>query len=121
MRDGKPTSVYNYLSIERTLVAKEPLPKGKATLAVDFAYDGGGIWKGGLLTMSAKGKKIAQGQLMRTIPIQFSLGEGLDVGMDVGSPIDFMYELPFAFTGKIGKVTIELKPEKPASTAKAPA
>jgi len=28
----------------------------------------------------------------------------LDIGMDVGSPIDFTYELPFAFTGKIEKV-----------------
>jgi hypothetical protein len=29
----------------------------------------------------------------------------------VGSPIDFTYKLPFAFTGKIDHVTIELKPE----------
>ncbi|HEY7211304.1 MAG TPA: hypothetical protein VH477_13590, partial [Bryobacteraceae bacterium] len=54
------------------------------------------------------------------IPIQFSLGEGVDIGMDVGSPIDFSYKLPFAFTGKIEKVEIELKPEpkpKPATEA----
>jgi arylsulfatase len=29
--------------------------------------------------------------------------------MDVGSPIDFAYKLPFAFTGKVEKVTYELK------------
>jgi hypothetical protein len=52
---------------------------------------------------------IAEGRLERTIPIQFSLGEGLDVGMDVGSAVDFTYKLPFAFTGKIEKVTVELK------------
>jgi arylsulfatase len=40
--------------------------------------------------------------------------------MDVGSPVDFTYELPFAFTGKIGKVTIELKAQKAATPAKAP-
>jgi arylsulfatase len=112
LRDGKPTFVYNFLSVERTtLAAKESLPRGKATLVVDFAYDGGGVGKGGKLTMSANGKKLAEGRLTRSIPIQFSLGEGLDVGMDVGSPVDFTYQLPFAFTGRIEKVTIDLKRE----------
>jgi arylsulfatase len=56
-----------------------------------------------------------EGRLDRTIPIQFSLGKGLDIGRDVGSPIDFTNELPFEFTGKIDKVTIELKPERSSS------
>jgi arylsulfatase A-like enzyme len=112
LRDGKPTFVYNFLSIDRpTFAAKETLPKGKTRLVVDFAYDGGGMGKGGQITMSANGKKIADGRLDRTIPIQFSLGEGVDIGRDVGSPIDFTYKLPFEFTGTIEKVTIELKPE----------
>lgn len=111
LRDSKPTFVYNFLSIARfTMVAQDPLPKGKTTLTVDFNYDGGGMGKGGKLTMSANGATIGEGRLERTIPIQFSLGEGLDVGRDVGSPIDFTYKLPFAFEGKIDKVTIELKP-----------
>jgi arylsulfatase A-like enzyme len=110
LRDGKPTFVYNFLSVERfTFAAKDPLPKGKAKLVVDFAYDGGGMGKGGKITMSANGTKIAEGRLERTIPITFSLGEGVDIGMDVGSPIDFTYKLPFAFTGKIDHVTVELK------------
>ena len=45
------------------------------------------------------------------MPIKFSISEGLDIGMDGGSPVDFTYELPFAFTGKIAKVTVELRPE----------
>lgn len=110
LRDGKPTFVYNFLSVERfTFAAKDPLPKGKTKLVVDFAYDGGGMGKGGKITMSTNGTKIAEGRLERTIPITFSLGEGVDIGMDVGSPIDFTYKLPFAFTGKIDHVTVELK------------
>jgi arylsulfatase len=109
LRDGKPSFVYNFLSVERTtFAAKEPLPKGKCRLVVDFKYDGGGMGKAGQITMSANGKPIAEGRLTRTIPIQFSLGEGVDIGMDVGSPIDFTYKLPYAFTGKIEKVTIKL-------------
>jgi hypothetical protein len=111
LRDGKPTFVYNFLSIDRpTFAAKEPLPKGKTKLVVNFAYDGGGAGKGGEITMSANGRKIAGGRLERTIPIQFSLGEGLDIGIDVGSAVDFTYALPFVFTGKTEKVTVDLKP-----------
>ena len=53
----------------------------KAKLVVDFKYDGGGMGKGGAITMTANGKTIAEGRLERTIPIQFSLGEGLDIGI----------------------------------------
>jgi arylsulfatase len=110
LRDGVPTFVYNFLSVDRkSFTAREPLPKGKSKLVVDFRYDGGGMGKGGAITMTANGKTIAEGRLERTIPIQFSLGEGLDIGMDVGSPVDFTYKLPFKFTGKIEKVTIDLK------------
>ncbi|HTF20533.1 MAG TPA: sulfatase-like hydrolase/transferase [Chryseolinea sp.] len=110
LRDGKPTFVYNYLSIDRpTLASKTALPAGKVKLVVDFTYDGGGMGKGGKVTMTANGKKIGEQRLEKTIPIQFSITEGLDVGMDIGSAIDFTYKLPFAYPGKIEKVTIDLK------------
>lgn len=69
----------------------------------------GCIGKGSTITMTANGKTIAEGRMEKTIPVQFSLGEGLDIGMDIGSPVDFTYKLSFAFTGKIEKVTVELK------------
>jgi arylsulfatase len=110
LRDGAPTFVYNFLGVERTTFeGKEPLPKGKTKLVVDFKYDGGGMGKGGAITMTANDKPVAEGRLERTIPIQFSLGEGLDIGMDVGSPVDFTYKLPFKFTGKIERVTVDIK------------
>jgi arylsulfatase len=118
LRDGKPTFVYNFLSVERTtLAAKQALPAGKAKIVVDFKYDGGGMGKGGKLTLSANGKTLAEGRLEKTIPIQFSLGEGVDIGMDVGSPIDFTYKLPFAFTGGIERVNIKLGPVETGSPA----
>lgn len=111
LRDGKPTFVYNYLSIERsTIAAEEALPKGKSQIVVDFAYDGGGMGKGAMVTLSANGDKLAEGRVERTVPVQFSIGEGLDVGMDTGSAVDFSYTLPFTFTGKVDKVHVMLKP-----------
>lgn len=111
LRDGKPTFVYNFLGVERpTFTADKPLGKGPTTLVVDFAYDGGGMGKGGMVTLTANGVKVAEGRLERTVPIQFSIGEGLDIGMDCGSAVDFTYQLPFTFTGKIEKVEVALRP-----------
>ena len=80
-------------------------------LVVDFAYGGkeGERGKGATVTVSANGAKVAEGKLPKTIPLQISLGEGMDVGTDVGSAVDFTYKLPFTFTGKVEKVTYELK------------
>jgi arylsulfatase len=112
VRDGKPNFVYNYLELERpTITGTAALPKGRVKLVVDFKYEGTGAerGKGASVTMTVNGARVAQGHLERTIPLQISLGEGMDVGMDVGSPVDFTYKLPFAFTGKIEKVTFVLK------------
>ena len=69
------------------------------------------------VTMSVNGTKVAESNLPKTIPLQISLGEGMDIGQDVGSAVDFTYKLPFAFTGKIDKVAVELSPlqTRPAS------
>jgi len=113
LRDGKPTFVYNYLGVERpTIAAEASLAKGKATIVVDFKYDGGGMGKGADVTISANGKQLAGGRIERTVPIQFSIGEGLDIGMDTGSAVDWSYTLPFRFSGRIDHVTVEVFPEK---------
>ena len=112
VHEGKPTFVYNYLALERTSVAAtEGLPTGKVQLRVDFAYQGGPkeLGKAAVVTMTVNGKKVAEGQLSRTIPATISISEGMDIGEDVGSAVDFTYKPPFKFTGKIEKVTFDLK------------
>jgi arylsulfatase A-like enzyme len=110
LRDGKANFVYNYLAIDRNTITSEPLPKGKVKLSINFAYQGkpGERGKPASVVITANGKKVGEGKIPRTVPLQFSLGEGVDVGMDSGSAVDFTYKLPFAFTGKIDKVVVEL-------------
>ena len=112
VREGKPTFVYDYLALDRyTFAGMAPLPKGKVQIKLDFAYQGqaGERGKAAAVTLSVNGTKVAEGQLPRTIPLQISLGEGMDIGEDVGSAVDFTYKLPFKFTGNIEKVTFDLK------------
>jgi arylsulfatase len=99
------------LAIDRYTITSDPLPSGKVALVVNFTYEGkpGEFGKSATVTLTANGKQVGQGKLARTVPLQYSLGEGIDVGTDTGSAIDFSYKLPFHFTGKIEKVVVELK------------
>src|SRR5262245_52634048 len=109
---SKPVFVYNNLALERpAITGSAPLPKGKVTLKMDFVGQGkpGEFGKGAIVTLSVNGNKVDKMTLDRTIPAQISLNEGIDIGEDVGSPVDFNYQPPFKFTGKIEKVTYELK------------
>jgi arylsulfatase len=115
LNDGKPTYTYNWLGLQRyTVAATQALPPGKATIRFEFAYDGGGLGKGGKGTLSINGKQVATGRIERTQCCVFSADEGADVGIDEGTPVTEAYKVPFKFTGKIAKVTVELKDVKAA-------
>jgi arylsulfatase len=113
---GKPTFYYNTVNLYHyTIASPQVLSPGTHTLVFDFKYDGGGMGKGGTGTLSADGKQIAQGKIERTVPIRYSLDEGLDVGEDTGTPVNLTYDVPYKFTGKIDKVVIDLKPMEAAT------
>jgi arylsulfatase A-like enzyme len=113
LKDGKPVYTYNFLGLQRfTVAATAPLPAGKATIRYEFAYDGGGLGKGGVGTILVNGKKAAEGRIERTHPMIFSADEGADVGEDGETPVveDYGIPAPYKFTGRIAKVTVELAP-----------
>ena len=101
---------YNWLGMQRfTVAAKDVVPAGKATVRFEFAYDGGGIGKGGIGTIYVNDKKVAEGRIERTQPMMFSADETADVGVDEAMPVTEDYKKgDNAFTGKIHKVTIEV-------------
>ena len=113
MKDGKPAYTYNYLGLERyTVSAKSALPAGSATVKLDFVYDGGGLGKGGKATLSVNGKSVAEGRIEKTQPLIFSADETADVGLDNQTPVAEGIGIgaeETRFTGKINKVTIEVK------------
>ena len=110
LEQGKPVFHSNFCDVAHYQVAgKEALPAGKHTLKMEFAYDGGGIGKGGTATLFVDGTEVARGRIDRTVPIRISLDEGLDVGEDTGTPVNLSYDVPFRFTGQIKKVVIDLK------------
>ena len=112
VKDGVPAYTYNYLGLQQfTVVGSKPLPEGKATLRFEFAYDGEGLGKGGLGTLYVNDQKVGEGRIERTQPSAFSADETADVGIDLGTPVveAIGAEHRSAFTGKIDKVTVQLK------------
>jgi arylsulfatase A-like enzyme len=110
---GKPVFHYNLAGVQRfTVAGKEKLAPGKHVVLVDFKYDGGGIGKGGTVTINVDEKPVAKGRVDRTYAFRVSLDETLDIGEDTGTPVSEDYRVPFKFTGKLNRVLIRLGDEK---------
>jgi arylsulfatase A-like enzyme len=106
---GKPVFLYNLAGVQRyTIAAKDKLAPGKHVVLVDFQYDGGGIGKGGKVTLQVDDKPVAEGRVERTLPFRIALDETLDIGEDTGTPVSEDYRVPFHFTGKLNRVLIRL-------------
>ena len=96
------------------IAATEPLAPGKHAIAFDFAYDGGGIGKGGRGTLTVDGKTVGEGRIELTQALRFSLDESFDVGEDTGSPVIDEYDakMPFKFSGTLSKLDVDLGPDQ---------
>jgi hypothetical protein len=114
VQDGKLVYHFNWFDEGRYVITSaEPVPLGKSIVRFEFAYDGGGLGKGGVGTLLIDGKKVGEGRIEKTIPARFGI-DTFGVGVDTGSPVSNTYKSPFAFTGTIGKVVVDLTPMKKA-------
>ena len=114
IRAGKPVFLYNLLDLKRTVWAGPELHAGKHTIVFDFKIDGPGLGKGGTGVLSVDGKEVDRKSMEHGTPITFPEDENFDIGQDTRTGvamIEYRYECPFKFTGKINKVTFELGPE----------
>jgi arylsulfatase len=116
VKDGVPGYDYNFLGLARSsVVASKPLAPGKATIRFDFAYDGGGLGKGGIGTIFVNDEQVARGRIERTQATIFSADETADVGVDLGTPVveAIGAEGESRFTGHISKLTVEVRNAAP--------
>src|SRR5262249_28480036 len=79
-----------------------PIPPGKHQVRAEFKYDGGGLGKGGTISLFVDGKKAGEGRVAATAAFVFSADDGLDVGEDSGAPVSQDYgPTGNEFTGRI--------------------
>jgi hypothetical protein len=108
VKDGHLTYCYNYLGLEKYVISSsKPLPSGPHQVRMEFAYDGGGLSKGGTVTLYVERSNVGSRRVERTLSMVFSLDETSDVGIKRGSPITA--DVPTennAFTGTVQLVVI---------------
>ncbi|HME49068.1 arylsulfatase [Mycobacterium sp.] len=108
--DGRLKYCYNFFGIEYYMVtAEKPIPPGKHQVRMEFTYDGGGLGKGGDVTLFYDGQPVGSGRVEQTQPMAFSADEACDVGADTGSPASPDYgPTGNKFSGEIEWVLINI-------------
>jgi arylsulfatase len=109
VNDGRAKFVYNLLGMKEFVVgATEDLTTGSHQVRAEFAYDGGGLAKGGNVTLFYDGREVGAGRVEQTQPLIFSADETTDIGDDYGTPVSTDYHDPTGFTGRIHVVQIDV-------------
>jgi arylsulfatase len=107
-KGGKPKFCYNFFGLEQTYVeGTQKIPPGTHQVRMEFAYDGGGIGKGGTVTLFIDGAAVGEGRLEQTEAMFFSADETLDLGNEFGSPVTTDYGQR-KFSGEVNWVEIDL-------------
>jgi hypothetical protein len=101
---------YNLLGINHFYVeSASPLPPGDHQVRMEFAYEGGGLGKGGTATLRVDGQKVGEGKVAATAAMVFSADDGCDVGCDTGSPVAEDYgPRGNEFTGRIKGIQLAI-------------
>ena len=109
-KGGKAKFAYNFLGLKLfTTEATKLIPSGEHQVRMEFKYDGGGLGKGGNVTLYYDGQKVGEGRVDSTQPMIFSADECLDIGRESGTNVTPDYKPETSkFTGKIKWVQIDL-------------
>lgn len=110
VKDGRLTFVYNVLGIHSfATVADGVIPAGTHQVRMEFDYAGGGLGKGGDVTLYYDGEQTGSGSVAATQALIFSADETTDVGHETGTMVSSDYDAKSSkFTGKIAWVQIDL-------------
>jgi arylsulfatase len=109
LHEGRPGYCYNFFGLQRfKMYGEQPVPPGEHQFRMEFAYDGGGLAKGGDVTLYLDGDKVGEGRVEHTVPMLFSADETTDVGRDSATPVSDDHGTDNAFSGRVLWVQIDL-------------
>ena len=112
LREGRQAEVLLQLFRHRALLrggGHQLIPAGKHQVRMEFTYDGGGLAKGGDVTLYYDGKAVGKGRVDKTQPMGYSADEACDVGADSGLPASPDYgPTGNAFNGTLAWVQIDI-------------
>ena len=109
-KEAKPKYCYNLFGLQEFHVQGEaPIPAGTHQVRMEFTYDGGGLAKGGAVTLYLDGQEVGAGRVDATVPMIFSADETCDVGSDTASAVSDDYTAAGSrFSGTVNWVQIDI-------------
>ena len=109
-KGGKLKYCYNLLGIQHFFAESAgAIPAGAHQVRMEFAYAGGGLGKGGKVSLYIDGKKVGEGAVGATAAMIFSADDGCDVGEDTGAPVSPDYgPRGNAFSGRVKGVQLAI-------------
>ena len=110
LKDSRPAYCYNLFGLQRFKVGGDaPLTPGEHQVRLEFAYDGGGLAKGGTATLFVDGSQVGEGRVSATVPMLFSGDETADVGSDTGTSVtDDLVGDETTFSGRVRWVQLDI-------------
>ena len=110
LHEGKPKYCHNLAGLMRFYVeGTEVVPAGTHQVRMEFAYDGGGLAKGGTASLFIDGTPVGDGRINATVPMIYSGDETCDVGSDTGTPVSEDYSGDASrFTGTVKWVELAI-------------
>jgi arylsulfatase len=108
--DGTLTYCYNLFGLQRFKIAADAiLPDGRHQVHMAFAYDGGGLGKGGTVRLFVDGEEAGEGRVDATQPMIFSTDETTDVGSDGATSVSDDYgPRDSRFSGRVHWVQLDI-------------
>jgi len=107
-RLGKPGHSLGHYAGSVEVLSRHPR-RNPRTRRAEFDYDGGGLAKGGNVTLYYDGEKVGEGRVEMTQPMVFSADEGLDIGRETGTAVAPECDVQSsAFTGEIEWVELKV-------------
>ncbi len=109
-KDGTLKYCYNLLGIQRFYIESTAvLPAGLHQVRVEFTYDGGGLAKGGNVTLFLDGSQVGAGRIPASVPLVFSADETTEIGYESASPVAEDYTMHTSvFNGKINWIQLDV-------------
>src|SRR5215211_6503625 len=88
LHEGRPAYCYNFFGLQRFKVyGEQPVPAGEHQIRMEFAYDGGGLSKGGDVTLYVDGDKFGEGRVEHAVAMAFTGDETTDLGRESATPV----------------------------------
>ena len=110
LHEGRLAYCYNTFGLElHKIYSGAEVPAGEHQVRMEFDYEGGGLGKGGVVSLYVDGEIVGTGPVGATVPMVFSADETTDLGEDTATSVSDDYAPGHSsYNGRIRWVQLDI-------------